>query len=571
MHEKGTRFRKWHPDRPSFLLVYPNLYKAGISSFGMQVINGILSEYPEIFHDRLYVPNSGEVGDLRSVQYKMHPKAFSIVGFNCSFELDYLNILKILRNSDIPLLSSERRQLRAAGMKVPVVIAGGVAISTNPLPLMRFMDFIFLFDAEVSFNNFIGNVYRRHDDFLRDLSSWWKDFLIDDRRGIIPSFTGKNIDDFSNIERGIMMRWHHLKLDNLYYPTRQVLPVVDHSSRYYPSLGDSYALEVGRGCSEGCRFCLLSYHQRPPRFRSISFLKNLVDRASREIGEHGKIILIGSNTSEHPDLYSLCEYILEKGHVFSLPSIKPLENQDMMVLIKRAKIRTMTIAPETGSERLRGVIGKKVSNVAYLDLIQQMSENGVQKIKIYLIHGLPTESEEDLNETLGFLEELAFLTRSKGLNLDISLNPFIPKLGTPFMFHVDNFLSSNFRRYKKNFVNFKKRVSRVVKSRLNSVNFNDVILQAILSLGDASLQEYLLSIDFSFHSGRHVDVPEEKRDSLFLKVKAFLDQEFFPDEYSFIPIPLKFLKKEWKNAFKGKVSPRCLGVNCNICGHFNCK
>ena len=551
---KLGNFRTWSSDKFSVLFAYPNNLEVGLSSLGLQklAIEAIKNEnfiVDEWFQD--YIGN-------RSVQYKVNPAAFSIIGFSCQFELDYKNIVHMLNDVNIPVTSAERNQFRTRGQQLPLIIGGGIAISTNPLPLVPMMDFIFMFDSIVSISGFLKE-YNRLISLDFDLESWWEGYE-GEKRGIIPSFYD-GID--GDIKRVFSQENCTPRNDDFQVP--DLNPVVitreNREIKQDISLGTGLYLEVSKGCEMGCRFCALSQHLRPPRFRTLKEISKVIGKAKNMHENLSRIILIGSNITDHPKLNEILNLCRDNNLSFSLPSLKPNMHKSIFNLVKESGIHTLTIAPETGSDRLRRVINKRISNDDYFTLVKKMLDANIQKVKIYLLHGLPTETQDDLDLTVEFIQKIKDIIQSKGGNMEISINPFIPKMGTPFMFHVKNFKEIAFKKYKKQFKSFLRRLQKTIKRNIRSPSLNATRHQALLSIGNIIMFDHLDNI-------KNMD---ENLDDMLDSITKLKEEDIFPYPYDcIIPVSHDYLKNEWNRAMRGEISGPCNSLTCIACNYKGC-
>ncbi|MHA1684008.1 MAG: B12-binding domain-containing radical SAM protein [Promethearchaeota archaeon] len=564
----GTGLKSWKKEEIGFLLVFPNVKEVGQASLGMRIVENIAREIPGYFVDTLYYTREQFMrGPVPRSTFASAPaSSFSFMGFSCSFEMDYQNVLQILSSSGIPIYSREREKLRCAGNFVPYVIGGGIGLSANPRPMIPFFDFIFLFDSEFTLKPFLKSFLDKGFD-AGSASKWWYDAGTLPR-GIIPSFLfdQKGLD---GILSGETCHWVARHMDE--HPV-QVLHGGSLDSREgerAPSLGNVFFLELGRGCRESCRFCLLSHHQRPPRHPTLQKVQDAIDLIVQQGGPYWrKISMIGSNVADHPNLPEICDYILENGLKFSLPSIKPTTDRKFFESLNKSGIHTITIAPETGSERLRAGINKKISNCEYFVMVKELLAHGVKAIKMYLIHGLPSEVEEDLGDTREFVRAIHSITRDAGARFSVSVNPFIPKLGTPFMFHTGNYMSPNFPGYKRQFKNFLNSLGKIVKVKVNSTSAKHARVQAALSLGGVELAEYLAR---DLHSTRKIEIPVEIMDEIFQYHRDLLQSKEIPPTLAcLLPTGFDYLKREYELAMAGIFSSRCDGGRCGRCTSWNC-
>nr|MDO8088834.1 radical SAM protein [Candidatus Sigynarchaeum springense] len=554
----------WTSDKIGFVACYPNLAKAGLASLGMHVITGIAGTHPRYVADTCFLP--GRVGETRlvSTRFGAPLRSFSIVGFSCAFEPDYPNVARMMQIAGIPPHPAARARARAAGERVPIVIAGGIAVSSNPLPILPLLDFVFLFDAEPTLARFLDNFVRLLESgdpgSIDGLNAWWKDYE-GPRHGIIPAFKYREGIRWASIFGPGPCRLLKHDLDGLGVPRSQALDDPDDPSA---ALGTSYLLEIGRGCGEGCRFCLVGSRLRPPRFASLDTASRHVAALKASGMPYQKIALIATNVADHPALPALCKCIVDTGYMVSIPSTKPLCDASLLAAMQRSSIKTVTVAPETGSERLRMATNKKTTNAEYEKAIATLLDHGISTIKIYLMFGLPTESPDDLDLTIAFLERIQAIASRGGAKLAISLNPFVPKLGTPFMFHVDNYLPGNIKQFKRGLEAFARRLEKACRARVDTMPVKEAQVQAVLSLGGIELAVHVQHHPFS--------LPDGVIERVLIETKALLDASEFPEPIDrIVPVPLVFLKREWLLAKAAKPSPRCAPpASCAGCDHVAC-
>jgi radical SAM superfamily enzyme YgiQ (UPF0313 family) len=233
--------------------------------------------------------------------------------------------------------------------------------------------------------------------------------------------------------------------------------------------------------------------------------------------------------------------------------------------MQRSGIKTLTIAPETGSERLRATANKKVTNTEYESSVDALLDHGVSTVKVYLLFGLPGETPADLDQTVAFMERMKAAVLKHGAKLAISLNPFIPKLGTPFMFHVANYLPAKVKQFKRDYDAFGKRIEKATRARVDTMSARDAQLQAVLSLGGVELAQCLTREPFT--------IPDDIMNRVLTESNAMLAANTFPEPLGcIVPVSLDFLKREWEKALAGITSPRCAPPSsCAGCDHVACE
>ena len=489
------------PPRPvrgdclSVCLAYPNTYRTGMSSLGFQTIHALLNRHEGFACERAFLPDPGEEAlfvpgsnPLFSLESRKPLADFDLVAFSVSFENDYPHILKMLDLAGIPLLARERRQ------RDPLVIAGGISITLNPEPLSDFFDLFLLGEGEEMLPDFLaayGDLARsgtaRGEALLRiqrDVEGAYvpslyrvdyrADGLIDRRAPLDPSLPER-----------IRKRW----VGNIdAFLTEQCI------STPGTELANMHLTEVSRGCRRGCRFCAAGFVCRPARFRSAG---TLTGSFSRGIEGKKRIGLLGTAVSDHPELAAICSDILDRKGRAAVGSLR-IDRVDARIaaLLKRSGVETVALAPEAGTQRLRDVIRKGITEEQILAAAGTLASEGILKIRLYFMVGLPTETDEDVEAVIHLSRAvrdyaLQCCTGKKPLQrLTLSVNQFIPKAATPFQWHPLEDIRSVRGKIR--------RIAEVMRRELLIRVIHDLpkwnLIQALLSLGDRRTGEILLAV-----------------------------------------------------------------------------
>jgi radical SAM family uncharacterized protein len=434
--EKGTVQKPWG-GKITICLLYPNSYHVGMSNLGFQTLYQILNADENVVCERAFLPEPEDLQEYRNTQTPLFSlesqkplSSFDILAFSISFENDFLNVLTLLELAHIPSES------RLRNGRYPWVIAGGIAVFLNPEPMSEFFDLFILGEAEEVMGEFLevcrqtlsDKRKREKDDFLRNLGKL---------EGVyVPKFFRVTYAENGKIEamdpepgfpRKVKRRWVP-KLDQ--FPTRSTLFTPDTEFK------EMALVEVNRGCPRGCRFCAACYVYHPFRNRSLSFLESISKEA---LLKERRIGLTGTAVSDHPQLVPLCQSILSQQGGISLSSLRvDAVTSPLIQCLKKGEDRTVAIAPEAGSERLRKMLKKGYSEEEILKSIDVLVKNGLSQIKCYFLVGLPSETEEDVKEILSLAKRIRHQILSNQKNqkkrwrLVLSVNPFIPKPATPF-------------------------------------------------------------------------------------------------------------------------------------------
>jgi len=434
--ERGTVQKKWG-GKIAVCLIYPNSYHVGMSNLGFQTLYQILNAQGDVVCERAFLPDPEDLQVFRntrtplfSLESQKPLSSFDILAFSISFENDFLNVLTLLELAHLPLESRLREG------RDPWVIGGGVAVFLNPEPISEFFDLFILGEAEEVLGEFL-EVCR---ETLSDKERGGREhFLVDLSRveGVyVPKFyrvayseNGKiaTMDPDPGFPRKVKRRWVP-KLDQ--FPTQSTLFTPDTEFK------EMALVEMNRGCPRGCRFCAACFVYHPFRNRSLSLLESISKEALLE--EH-RIGLTGTAVSDHPQLLPLCQSILSQQGGISLSSLRvDAVTPPLIQCLKEGEERTVAIAPEAGSERLRRMLKKGYKEEEILKSIDTLVENGVSQIKCYFLIGLPTETDEDVKEILHLAKRIRHhilsgqKDRRKRWRFVLSVNPFIPKPATPF-------------------------------------------------------------------------------------------------------------------------------------------
>ncbi len=461
--EAGTIFKGWGGRLP-VALIYPNSYYIGMSNLGIHAIYSLLNSYPDVVCERVFwetEDNSQQVTPL-SLESQRPLSAFAVLAFSISYELDYFNVVQILKASGIPLYAADRDE------RHPLVIAGGPCIIANPLPLAPFFDCLCVGEAEPILPRLVGVLTEgakgKRPERLKSLAS-------------VPGVYVPQYYDGTPVVR----QWAS-NLDDF--------PV--HSAIFTPDteLGNLYLIEVERGCNWGCRFCLVSNAFSPMRFRSLD---NLLVQAKAGLQYRQRLGLVGPAVSDHPHFAGLLTSLQQMGAELSISSlrIKPLSSIALREMAKGGA-RTIALAPEAGSQRLRQIIKKGISEDDIMESIEKVAEQGIKQLKLYFMMGLPTETDDDIQAIVDLtLKGKAILDRHQtGCRLILSVAPFVPKAGTPFQWLPMEELPTLNRRLSLLKSNL---LPKGIKLKCESPAWSQV--QGILARGDTKLAEVLANIE----------------------------------------------------------------------------
>ncbi|MHA1146733.1 MAG: B12-binding domain-containing radical SAM protein [Promethearchaeota archaeon] len=523
MNHENLILKDWRIIDFSFGLVYPNVYKVGMSSYSIRLLYYLINSNDKIVCERFFLPEkvrypaSLDQNQLvRSIENHVPLSEFDIIGFSLQYENDFKNVLWFLENAKIPLDSKERNQLRKQGYEFPLIIAGGPVSTSNPLPFAPFFDLFFIGDSEPNLKTFF-QVFKN----FKELKSNFKDLLNNCKyiQGIYIPLVNNDV-----------IRTVQKNLDNAPIPKYQLI------STRKGIFESNFFLEVNRGCPFQCKFCISSFHNHPFRNRSYEKLIEAIESAYSFL-KFDKISLIGSCVSAHPKFQELCEYILKKKLNFTIPSIRFEHiSSEIIDLLEKNNTKTITVAPETGSERLRNRIGKFISNKTIFSKVEMIKNSSIRNIKFYFLLGLPGEDEIEINNLLDMLIQFSEMGFEKSA-LRVSINPLIPKFNTPYYSKVNHLLERNLNSLKQKFLKIEEELKNYKSIRIKTPKINELIkqsrLQALISLGNRRvanlLKEYYLE-GATFGALRRVEKQNKLNiDDYFKKIQ----NGYIPWSYSY--------------------------------------
>lgn len=485
--EQGTIRKDWG-GRVSFALVYPNTYAVGMSNLGFQTIYKHLNELPDVVCERVFLPDPADLDELRrsgtaplSLESQRPLTDFQMVGFSVTFEGDYINVLRLLELAGIPLRSADRRPHN------PLVLMGGVCAFSNPEPLAPFMDFIAVGEGEELVGELIQAYregYRERETFL-DLLGRVEGVYVPDRYEPVYADDGTLVEMRTRSGAAAVVRKRRLREVDRF---RTVAAVKTPGAEY----GHMTLLEVGKGCGRGCRFCLEGQVYRPVRHRSVDALREAVEQIARD-GDR-RVGLVGACVSDYPWIGELLRVVEERGLELSISSLRADSlTPELVAALARGGHRTLTIAPEAGTERLRRAIRKAISDEQLLAACDLVRAHGIPNLKAYFMIGQPTETAEDVEAipelARRMLERLRVPDRRGHPfgRLTLSVSSFVPKPWTPFQwapFAGAGALADKLETIKRG-------VRALPNVRVLHENPREAALQALLARGDRRVADFL--------------------------------------------------------------------------------
>ena len=472
----------------SVALVYPNTYAVGMSNLGFQTIYRHLNAMPDVVCERVFMPEPADLDEMRRAETQpfslesLRPLTdFHLVGFSVTYEGDYINVLRLLAMAGIPVRAAARRP------HDPLVLMGGVCAFSNPEPIAPFMDFVAVGEGEELVVEMIAAYragYRDRAGLLASLAMI-DGVYVPERYDIAYADDGAIVDVAPRDGAPAIVAKRRLRNVNAF----ETVAAVKTSQAEY---GHMALLEVGKGCGRGCRFCLEGQVYRPVRHRSVDALRETVERMAAA-GER-RIGLVGACVSDYPWLADLLKVVEDNGMELSISSLRADSlSEGLVAALARGGHRTLTMAPEAGTERLRRVIRKSISDDQLMTACDLVRAHGIPNLKTYFMIGQPTETIEDVEaipELAGrMLERLRVLdpTGRPFGRLTLSVSSFVPKPWTPFQWAP--FDGAESLQAKLEII--KRGVRRFSNVRVLHENPREAALQALLARGDRRVGDFL--------------------------------------------------------------------------------
>ena len=540
-------------------IVYPNTYFVGMSNLGLHIIYEEINLRNDSVCERIFLPEKKELEvydktktPLMSVETQRPMHQFDVVAFDVTFEMDYFHIPLMLRHGRVPIMGKDRTEFD------PIVIAGGPCATFNPEPFADFIDAFIIGEGE--------GIVSRVLDIIRD---------------------GK----MEGLDRHAILR-QLANISGVYVPSLYV-PIYSDDGEFkgydiaegapktikrhfemltsggetvvatnYTEFGAMYIIEVARGCGRHCRFCMAGYCFRVPRVRPLEILKEGVDRAEK-LGK--KVGLMGAAISDYPEVDELVTYIRSKDMRYSCASLRADSlTQAVVDGLADSGQKTITIAPETGSERLRRVINKGISEEHLQNAATLSAKSGIQHMRLYIMIGLPTETDEDIEAIVGLAERTQAHMAEVGCKgrLTLSINPFIPKPFTPFQWMA----MDNQKTVEKKLQYIKKALQKNRRIEVLVESPKEAYIQGVLARGDRRLGAVLAAC--AADRGSKSFKAEMKAAGLDMDAMNYRERsfdEFLPWNHLDMGMDDGYLEMEWKRSVDEAYTPPCV-QGCKRCG-----
>ncbi len=559
-------------------LAFPDMYEIGTSHFGMQILYDRLNTRADIAVERVFAPDVDMQSQLKAADLPLTSmesgsplRRFDIIGFSLLYELNYTNVLAMLDLARIPFYAGERDE------SDPLIIAGGPC-TVNPEPVADFFDAMVVGDGEETMLA------------MADIFIDWKKSGAPDRKSLlqrwqqvegvyIPLFYDVAYDGdglahvtalrpaFETVRRAILP-----DLDGAPFPASPVVP-------FGRPVHDRLRLEISRGCTRGCRFCQAGMIYRPVRDRAPDTVLALTEQGLKSTG-YDEISLLSLSTGDYGCIAPLLEQLMTRHaadhRAVSFPSLRAdTLTPNLVRLIKKVRKTGFTIAPEAGSQRLRDLINKNITQADIEKSVQFVFEQGWQVIKLYFMIGLPTETRDDLQAMVDLVKRLRRIHPAKGRRrpgMNVSVTTFIPKAHTPFQWHSQISLAESQQK-----IEWLRQALKPTKVRFKWQKPEVSWVEGIFSRGDRRLSRLLVA---AYHKGCRFDgwsdhfrfdqwqavFAESGLDADFYTTRKRSFEEPLPWDHIDVRVTRSFLKKEWDRAIEGKTTGDCRQGKCYQCG-----